>query len=128
MKKITSAAFRIPSQLLSLAVAGAYFIVGGVALAATLPGLDVKTVSDFGSVVICNVANWMFWILMGISVVMVLSAAYRYVISSGDAEKIKDANKTMAYAAVAIVIALLARGFPFILTSVFNYTLSNNVC
>jgi len=64
----------------------------------------------------------MFWVLIAVSVVLVFIAAYGYLTSAGDAEKVKNATKTITYAAVAIVVALLAKGFPYVIGDVFGWT------
>ncbi len=98
-------------------------VFAGVARAA-LPGIDVGSLGTdpsrgFVVNIICTVAAYMFWILIGLSVVFVLIAAYKYLTSSGDEQKVSSATKTITFAAVAIVVALLARGFPLIIVSIF---------
>jgi hypothetical protein len=51
---------------------------------------------------------------------MVLWAAYLYVIAADDTEKPTQARKMILYAAVGIVIALLAKGVPQIVGSLFG--------
>jgi hypothetical protein len=64
----------------------------------------------------------MFWILISLSVIMIMWAAYLYVTAGDDTEKVKRATKTITYAAVAIVVALLAEGFPVLISSMFPNT------
>ena len=94
----------------------------GVAKAA-LPGVDLfeRSVQP-GALIICKVAEYMFWILIGLSVVFVLIAAYKYLTSSGDEQKVSSATKTITFAAVAIVVALLALGFPPLIGSIVGST------
>mgnify|MGYP001561545888 CR=1 FL=1 len=73
---------------------------------------------------VCRVSSGIFAVLMAISVIMVLWAAYNYLTSSGDEEKIKKATRTITYAAVAIVVALIATGFPFVIASFTGTTLA----
>jgi hypothetical protein len=115
-QEVAAFCFRFRSVLMG----GVYFLIGfGTTLAAALPGIEVTDVSTVRTLVICSVAYWMFWILMSLSVVFVFVAAYKYLTSGGDAEKVGSATKTITYAAVAIVVALLAKGFPSIVQSVF---------
>ena len=79
---------------------------------------------DVASSFICDLAFWLFWILIILTVVFVLIAAYLYLTSGGDAEKVKKATKLLTFAAVAVVVALIARGFPFIISSIFLTRLS----
>ncbi len=46
------------------------------------------------------------------AVVMALVGGYLYATSEGNPEKIGKANKTLLYAAIGVVVALLAKGFP----------------
>jgi len=69
---------------------------------------------------ICNVFTWMFWILLSVSIIMILWAAYLFVTAQDDASQVTEAKDAMLYAAVGIVVALLARGFPLVVGSVFG--------
>ncbi len=70
-----------------------------------------------------NLANaiilWMFWILLVFAIIMALVAAYRYLTSSGDPEKVTQANKTLMYAAIAAAVAVIAFGLPRLIWSFF---------
>lgn len=55
-----------------------------------------------------TVANWIFGILLAVSIIFILFAAYDYL--SGDEAKIENAKKRLLSAAIAIGIALLAKG------------------
>lgn len=67
----------------------------------------------------CNIVDWFFWIVIVISVMMVLLAAFDYVTAGDDTEKTSRGRKRLTYAAVGIAVALLAAGFPSIVASVF---------
>jgi hypothetical protein len=69
---------------------------------------------------ICNVFMWMFWILMSVSVIMIMWAAYLFVTAKDDAEQVSEAKKAIFYAAMGIVAALLANGFPVLIASIFS--------
>lgn len=77
---------------------------------------------------ICNVFNWMFWILMAVSVIMVMWAAYMYVTAAGDEEQVSNARNAIFYAAIGILAALTARGFPLLVASVFSSAQGINGC
>jgi len=68
----------------------------------------------------CRIAGWMFTLLMILSVVMILVAAFHYLTSEGDAEKVRKATHTITYAAVAILVALISFTFPDLMLSIFN--------
>lgn len=53
---------------------------------------------------------------------MVMWAAYLYATARDDAEQITEAKKSIFYAALGIVAALLARGFPSVVADIFSQT------
>lgn len=67
----------------------------------------------------CSIIDWFIVILLAISVIMVLFAAYDYVTAQEDTEKTSKARRTLTYAAVGIAVVLLAYGFPQLVASVF---------
>ncbi len=66
----------------------------------------------------CNIVSWFFWIVIVISVIMILYAAYTYVTAASDQEKTSKARRTLTYAAVGIAVAVIAAGFPAIVSSI----------
>lgn len=67
----------------------------------------------------CILVDWIFWGLLILAVVFALISAYRYATSSGDPEKVHSAGRTLLFAVVAIVVALLAGGLPSLIGSFF---------
>ncbi len=86
---------------------------------AAWPPVDAKDAVK----ILCKVGTYMFWILIALSTVMVLAAAFMYLTAGENAEKVGKAHKTIAYAAVAIIVALLAKGFPALIAGVIGGTL-----
>ncbi len=78
----------------------------------TLPPLPVNAPKNFGSLigVIVEISRWMFGILMALSIVFILYAAFLYVISQGNEDRIKMAKTILIYAVVGLVVAVLAGG------------------
>ena len=76
------------------------------------PELPSNAPTDFKSLieVIVTIAQWMFGILMALSIVFILYAAFLYVISQGNEERIKTAKTILIYAVVGLVVAVLAGG------------------
>lgn len=58
--------------------------------------------------IIGTVANWVFAIFLAVAVLYILYAAYLYL--KGEEEGMEDAKKRLIAAAIAIAIALLAKG------------------
>ncbi len=53
---------------------------------------------------------------------MALFGAYKYLTSSGDEQKVSSAHKTLTYAAVGIAVAILAAGFPNLVSFIVGGT------
>ncbi|RME55726.1 hypothetical protein D6779_12145 [Candidatus Parcubacteria bacterium] len=77
---------------------------------------------------LCNFADTMAVLFFVVAVVFTLVAAYQYLVSGGDTEKVKKASKTLTYTAVAVVVALLAFAFPRIVFSIFGGGRMNDAC
>ena len=79
-------------------------------------------VGEFGDLVCIfdRGINWIFSILIILAVVFVLVGAYKYLFAAGESEKVKSANKTLMYAAIAIAVALLAWSVPAIVKVILN--------
>ncbi len=73
---------------------------------------------------LCKVLfGWLFYLLIILVIFFVLLAAYKYLTAGGDPEKVKTASNVLIFAAIAVVIALLARGLPLIITTLFGTSL-----
>ena len=57
-----------------------------------------------------NIADWLFYILIGVSVLFIVIAGLEYVTAQGDPEKIKAAGQKVLYALIGIIVASLAKG------------------
>jgi hypothetical protein len=113
----------IPSVVVGLVSAGVASAAGGVVAGA--PTL-VGSADSLAPAVFCPIINVMFWVLISISIIMVLYAAYLYVIAADDAAKPSQARKMILYAAIGVVIALLAKGAPSIIFSLFGTSITGS--
>lgn len=86
--------------------------------------LNIQQPQDIGTQILCPIAAAMFWVLISVATIMVLWAAFIYVTARGEAEKVTKAHKTIAYSAVAIIVALVAKAFPSIIASILGQTVS----
>lgn len=80
------------------------------------------------AVSLCAIVNWAFWLIIVFSIIFTLVAAFRYLTAAGDPEKVKAAGATLLYVAVAIVVALIAKGFPTIISSFIGGGLAGSGC
>lgn len=60
--------------------------------------------------IIERLANWIFTILMAVAVIMLLLAAFNWLTSAGNEDKLSSARKMLIWALVGIAVALAARG------------------
>jgi hypothetical protein len=84
--------------------------------ATTLPNAPFSDVTGALNIM-CTVAGWIFAILIVLAVIFVLLAAFNYLTASGDSEKVSKANSQLIYAAIAVAVALFARGFPLLIVN-----------
>ncbi|UMX47784.1 MAG: pilin [Candidatus Nealsonbacteria bacterium DGGOD1a] len=121
MKKI------IASLLLSLLMAPALIFAAD----SITPKADSSLAGDIGKNVkmsdqpldqtLNTVANYAIGILIIIAVFYVIWAGYTFVTSSGDTEKINTARQRIMFAAIGIVVALLAKGIiSLVLSAISN--------
>ena len=82
-------------------------------------GLPAPVISKIGDVpaLICDVINWVFTFLVILTTLFIIIAAFKYLTSAGDPTRVTSANKTLIFAAVAIAVALVAKGIPIAITS-----------
>lgn len=88
----------------------------GVTISSNIAYAQVVDSSSLGGV-LCSIITWMIWILISVSVIMILYAAFQYVTGGDDAEKISGARKTITWAAVGLVVAFIAKTFPQIVAA-----------
>jgi cytochrome bd-type quinol oxidase subunit 2 len=103
----------------------------GVGISAVFAQTQAPITNRSGLVTLfCSIINWFIVILLAISVIMVLVAAYDYVTAQEDVEKTSKARRTLTYAAVGIAVTLIAYGFPQIVATVLpgNPTVSAFTC
>jgi hypothetical protein len=82
----------------------------------------------FNSGNVCAIVNWAFWLIIVFSIIFTLVAAFRYLTAAGNPEKVKRAGSTLLYVVVAIIVALIAKGFPLIISSFIGGGLTSIGC
>ncbi|MCK4355213.1 hypothetical protein KAW43_02640 [Candidatus Parcubacteria bacterium] len=68
-----------------------------------LPDVDlIKTLE--------NIADWLFYILLGVAVVFIVIGGIYYVTAQGDPEKVKKAGQSIQYALIGVIVAAVSKG------------------
>jgi hypothetical protein len=89
-------------------------------------GTPITTLSDALRYT-CAVADWFFVALIAIAIIFVIMAAFSYLTAGGEPEKVKIAGHRLIYAAIAVAVAIVAKGFPLVIGSFFTGA-GTNVC
>jgi hypothetical protein len=58
-----------------------------------------------------NIAKWFYMIMTPVAVIVILYAAFLFLTSAGDEEKVRRAKRALTYAVVGIAIILIGAGF-----------------
>ena len=88
-----------------LALTALVFPITVLGQAATTP--DLPTDAHLLDM-IADIANYLFWILLAISIVFIVYAGLLFVTASGNAEQVEKARGIILYAIIGIVIAIIA--------------------
>ena len=72
-----------------------------------VPATDVSSIQTIFDRIV-NLLGWVYTIFFVIAAFFILFAAFTYLTAKGDPEKVKGARDQIIYAAIAIVVALLA--------------------
>src|SRR3989344_4407737 len=70
--------------------------------------------------VVDQVINLVFTGLIVFAIIYIILAAFQFITAGGDPAAVIQARSKLIYAAVGIIIALLARAIPVVLRSVLN--------
>jgi hypothetical protein len=114
MKKIFTAAFFVnlmaaPFLAMAQGSGGSIVPSPNAGLAGDI-GKNVKMVDTPIDQTLNTIANYVIGVLIIVAVFYVIWAGYTFVTSSGDTDKINQARQRIMYAAIGIVVALLAKG------------------
>jgi len=112
----------------SLTLVVAFLFFAATAHAQISTGIPPITNTAAFHSIICNIFNVMFWVLISVSVIMILWAAYLYVFSEGQSERPSEAKMAILYALFGIVAALLAKGAPSLIANLFGVASSVHGC
>ena len=85
-------------------------------------GLTLQQSESKALGLIKTVANTIGIVLMGLSVLMVLYAAFLFITGGGNEDKIGTARKVLIFALIGVAVALLAYAIPTLVSSIFSNT------
>jgi uncharacterized membrane protein len=102
--------------LLSFAPLAAFAQIQQGPGAQQLPNAPIQTLTGVTGF-ICYGLSWAFTFLIIFTVVFVMIAAWKYLTAGGDAKKAGEANQMILYAAIAVALAIFAKGLPSIVSS-----------
>jgi Type IV secretion system pilin len=87
------------------------------------PGGSQSCANSSWTTVMTAVLSFLFWdVATPLCVIMVLVGAFQMMSAGGDPEKFSNGRKTLMYAAIGFVVALLAGGLTSLLTGIVNGT------
>lgn len=72
---------------------------------------------------VCLIFGYLFFVLILATIFFVIMAAFKYLTAGGDPEKVKAASHQLLFAAVAIVVGILAKVLPSIAASIIGITI-----
>lgn len=73
---------------------------------------------------ISNITNWIFSLFLVIAVIFILWGAFKLLVSGGNSEGLSDAKKMILYAAIAVVIAVLAKSLVIVAAKIVGVTIT----
>lgn len=110
--------------------------VDGVNCAAdTIVGPSVGATCDLGAVscaqskwgIYCTIntlnaaVDWIFVILVTLSIVLTIMGAFNIMMSAGEPAKVESGRNYIMYAALGLIVAFIARAIPSIVKAVMGY-------
>ena len=99
--------------LITIAIGGSFLATPGVCASAAddaLSGVNSANTGATGNLQsnIKRITNILLYILGAIAVIVIVIGGFMYATSAGDAQKAKTAKDMILYAAIGIVVAMLA--------------------
>ncbi len=98
-------------KILSILILTGSFLPFAVALGV----IDAPTLAPHA--VLENVANFIFWILLFVAVIMLIAAGVMFVMAAGNPEGVSRARALLMYAIIGLAVAVMARGLVWFYTN-----------
>jgi Type IV secretion system pilin len=80
------------------------------------PNPGINNLGNVKDKILCNALNWLFTAAIVISIGAIIFGAISYI-TSGGGEKVAKVHQAITYAVVGIVVAILAKGIPVIISA-----------
>lgn len=80
--------------------------------------------SDFVALA-TNIANWIFTIALPIAVIMIIWSGILFMTAGGKEDKVATARKALTWSIVGLVVILLAKSFPSIISNLIGADTGN---
>ena len=125
MKKIITATVMVGFTALMLSAVFSSFAMAAVA--GDIPDLAAPdtVVTDKASFLktVTTIINWIFTIFVVFAIIFVILAAFQFITGGGYSKNVESARNKLMWAAVGVIVALLARGLPFVIASLLGATI-----
>jgi len=70
--------------------------------------------------IINTLTNFLLGLLLALSVIFIIYAAYLYLTAAGEKEQYKTAKQVILYAVIAIIVGLLSKAIVYITTALIS--------
>lgn len=82
----------------------------------------VTTVTTGGNLVttIQALTNWFFVVFLLLAVIFVILAAFQFLSGGGDPQAVAQARQKLIWAAVAVIVATMARALPTVVNNIIS--------
>lgn len=104
---------RAATALFYATLAAPFLVSAAFPTQAPSSALSQKGSAGLGDLLVKS-GNWFFGIILGLAVIFILYAAYNFLISGGDEEKVGAARQYLTYAVIAIAVAVLSMGIVYL--------------
>ena len=84
----------------------------GISGPTTPPRVSISLAYALG--ILNNATGWLFSIFLILSVIFMIFAAFAYLTSGGEPEKVRSATRRLVFVLVALVVAYLSTSIPYL--------------
>ena len=81
------------------------------------PIIEAKSVEEIINVIV----NFIFWTALALAPIMIILAAFYFLTSGGNPEKVNTAKRIIFWTLIGLFIVLLAKAIPAIIKQIIGY-------